>query len=55
LIFVLDLSMIREGIEDIGRNNYDNLNNKEEVIVFRNNNFIKSISQTLKLGEIILI
>ena len=55
LIFVLGVSMIREAIEDIGRNNYDNLNNKEEVIVFRNNKFIKSISQTLKHGEIILI
>ena len=55
LIFVLGLSMIREAIEDIGRNNYDNLNNKEEVIVLRNNKFIKSISKTLRHGEIILI
>ena len=55
LIFVLGVSMIREAIEDLARNNYDNLNNKDEIIVFRNNKFIKSISQTLKHGEIILI
>ena len=55
LIFVLGVSMSREAFEDIGRNNYDNLNNKYEVIVFRNNRFIKSISQTLKHGEIILV
>ena len=55
LIFVLGLGLIREAIEDLGRNNYDNLNNKEEVIVFRNNKFIKSISKTLRHGEVIII
>jgi magnesium-transporting ATPase (P-type) len=37
LIFVLGVSMIRELIEDLVRNNSDKLNNEEEVIVFRNN------------------
>jgi magnesium-transporting ATPase (P-type) len=55
LIFVLGVSMIREAIEDLVRNNYDNLNNQEEIIVFRNNKFIKSISKTLKNGEIVLV
>ena len=55
LIFVLGVSMIRELIEDLVRNNYDNMNNEEEVIVFRNNRFIKSISKTLRCGEIILV
>ena len=55
LIFVLGVSMIREAIEDLVRNKYDNLNNQEEVIVFRNHRFIKSISKTLRNGEIILI
>jgi magnesium-transporting ATPase (P-type) len=55
LIFVLGVSMIREAIEDLVRNNYDNLNNQEEVIVFRNHRFIKSKSRTLRNGEIILI
>ena len=47
--------MIREAIEDLARNNYDNLNNEEEIIVYRNNKFIKSISKTLRVGEIILV
>ena len=55
LIFVLGVSMIRELIEDLVRNNYDNLNNEEEVIVLRNNRFIKSMSKTLQCGEVILV
>ena len=55
LIFVLGVSLIREAIEDLVRHNYDNLNNNEEVIVFRKNKFIKSESKTLRHGEIILI
>ena len=55
LIFVLGVSLIREAIEDLARYNYDNLNNEEEVWVFRKNKFIKSTSRTLKHGEIILI
>ena len=55
LIFVLGVSLIREAIEDLVRHNYDNLNNNEEVTVFRNNRFVKSESKTLRHGEIILI
>jgi len=55
LIFVLGVSLIREGIEDLTRHNYDNLNNEEEVIVLRDNKFVKSKSKTLKNGEIILV
>ena len=55
LIFVLGISMIREAIEDLGRHNYDNLNNEEEVIVLRDNKFVKTMSETLKNGEIILL
>ena len=55
LIFVLGISMIREAIEDLVRNNYDNLNNEEEVIVFRNRRFVKAMSETLQHGEIILL
>jgi len=55
LIFVLGVSLIREGIEDLVRHTYDNLNNEEEVIVLRNNKFVRSISKTLKNGEIILV
>ena len=55
LIFVLGISMIREFIEDLSRHNYDNLNNLEEVIVFRDNRFVKAMSETLRHGEIILL
>ena len=55
LIFVLGVSMIREAIEDLVRNNYDNLNNEEEVIVLRNNKFIRAMSESLRYGEIILV
>ena len=55
LIFVLGVSMIREAIEDYVRNNYDNISNEEEIIVLRNNKFIKSMSKTLQCGEIILV
>ena len=55
LIFVLGVSMIREIIEDLSRHNYDNLNNGEEVIVLRENKFVKAMSSTLRCGEIILL
>ena len=55
LIFVLGVSMIRELIEDLARHKYDSLNNEEEVIVFRDNQFVKSVNKTLKHGEIVLI
>ena len=55
LIFVLGISMIREAIEDLVRNTYDNINNEEEVIVFRNKRFVRAMSKTLKHGEIILL
>ena len=55
LLFVICISMIRELIEDIQRYKYDKINNEEEVIVYRNNKFIKDKSETLEVGEIILI
>ena len=55
LIFVLGVSMIREFIEDWSRRNYDDLNNKEEVIVFRDGSFKKDHSQSLRIGEIIIV
>ena len=55
LIFVLGVSMIREAIEDLVRNTYDNLNNEEEVIVFREKKFVRAMSETLKHGEVILL
>ena len=50
LIFVLGVSMIREFIEDWTRKAYDDLNNKEEVIVFREGSFKKESSESLRIG-----
>ena len=55
LLFVLLVSMIRELLEDIQRFKYDKINNEEEVIVYRNNFLEKTKSESLRVGEIILI
>ena len=55
LIFVLGVSMIRELIEDLARRKYDNINNEEEVIVLRDNEFVSSSNKTLRHGEIVLV
>ena len=55
LIFVLGVSMIRELIEDLARRKYDNINNEEEVIVLRNNEFVRSVNKTLRHGEVVLV
>ena len=47
--------MIREAIEDLSRHNYDNLNNGEEVIVYRDNRFVKAMSETLRHWKIFLL
>ncbi len=55
LIFVLSVSMIRDLIEDLSRLKYDRLNNNDEVIVYREGKFIKTISSSLQLGELIIV
>ena len=55
LIFVLGVSLIRELIEDYSRSNYDYISNSEEITVLRNNEFIKSKSETLRSGELIIV
>ena len=55
LIFVLLVSMIRELLEDIQRYKYDKINNEEKVIVYRNNILEIVKSESLEVGEIILI
>ena len=55
LIIVLGVSMLRELIEDLTRLTYDRLNNNEEIIVYREGKFIKTISSSLKLGEFIIV
>ena len=55
LIFVLGVSLIREFIEDWARKSYDDMNNKEEIIVFRDGYFQNDYSETLRSGEVILV
>ena len=55
LIFVLGVSLIRELIEDFSRSNFDYISNSEEITVFRNNKFIKSKSETLRSGELVIV
>ena len=55
LVFVLSVSMIRELIEDLARNKYDKLNNKELVKVYRNGSFVIEESQSLLVGELVIL
>jgi magnesium-transporting ATPase (P-type) len=55
IIFVLSVSVVREGIEDYARYNYDKLSNKKKIIVHRDGKWVDSDSQTLKVGEIIVV
>ena len=47
--------MIRELIEDLSKNKYDKLNNKEIVTVYRDNTFVVAESQSLQVGEIVIL
>ena len=53
LVFVLSVSIIREGIEDYSRAKLDKQQNNEETIVYRNNEWQKTTSGTLYVGEIV--
>ena len=53
LVFVLSVSIIREGIEDYARAKLDKQQNNEETIVYRNNEWQKTTSGTLYVGEIV--
>ena len=55
LIFVLGVSLIREFIEDWTRKSYDDLSNREDVVVFRDGSFKKDFSQSLRIGEVIIV
>ena len=53
LVFVLSVSIIREGIEDYSRAKLDKQQNNEETTAYRNNSWVKTTSGTLYVGEII--
>jgi phospholipid-transporting ATPase len=55
ITFVLSVSIIREGIEDYSRYNYDKLSNNEKVRVHREGEWNESKSGTLRVGEIIAV
>ena len=55
LAFVLFVSIVREGIEDYQRHIYDNQLNAEKILVYRNNEWINSISGDLLIGEIVVV
>ena len=55
LIFVLSVSMIRDLIEDLSRLKYDRINNNGGVVVYRDGKFVRSISSSLQIGELIIV
>lgn len=55
IAFVLSVSLIREAIEDIIRHRFDDQTNNYFVRVYRENKLIQSTSETLKVGEIVVV
>jgi phospholipid-transporting ATPase len=53
--FVLSVSLIREAIEDYMRYKFDKSLNSEVVTVFRNKSWEESRSDTLHIGEIVMV
>ena len=55
ITFVLCVSIIREGIEDYARHQYDKIQNNEKVLALEKHNFIERTSGSLKIGNIVLV
>lgn len=55
IAFVLTVSLIREALEDYSRYKYDNLLNKEAVLVFRNDCWKEIKSGDVMIGELVLV
>lgn len=55
LCFVLFVSMLREGIEDLERHKYDNQLNSEPTIVYRDGDWREVVSKDIKMGEIVMV
>ena len=53
LVFVLSVSIIREGIEDYSRAKLDKQQNNEKTTVYRNGQWEQTTSGTLYVGEIV--
>jgi magnesium-transporting ATPase (P-type) len=55
LAFVLCVSLIREAVEDYMRYKFDSSLNNEVVTVYRNKKWQEAKSETLQLGEIVVV
>ena len=55
LIFVLAVSLIREGLEDCKRGSLDRQQNNEPTFAYRNNRWIETISGDLEMGELVQV
>ena len=55
IIFVLSISLIREGIEDCHRAELDRQQNNEPTMVYQNHNWNDTISGNLQIGELVLV
>ncbi|KAL4445931.1 hypothetical protein ABPG74_010923 [Tetrahymena malaccensis] len=55
LVFVIALSMLREGLEDIKRHKSDNEMNSSECIIWRNNQWTKMKWANVIVGDIIYV
>jgi phospholipid-transporting ATPase len=55
LAFVLTVSLIREAIEDYMRYKFDSSLNNEKVTVYRHGAWVEAKSETLQLGELIVV
>ena len=55
IVFVLLVSLIREGYEDYQRTKFDKSQNSILVTVYRNNDWIQVPSQKLEIGELIYV
>ena len=55
LVFVLSVSLIREGLEDCSRQRLDNKQNNEPTLVYRNKSFVDTVSGDIQIGELVLV
>ena len=55
LVFVLGVSMVREGIEDYQRYKSDKLTNRQQVFIVRKGKIQKVESKDIKVGDILVI
>lgn len=55
IVFVLSVSLIREGIEDYYRHQYDTKTNQHKVFTYKDGKLVASTSESLHVGELIVI